>query len=562
MRSWIIGGGAECDVVVDSPTVSARHCRLTQTPDGYVLEDLGSTNGTFVNGVRLATSSRVTRSDTITLGRTLPMPWPAALGPSAASVVVRVGREPDNDVVVNLPMVSGHHAQVFWEGGPAPAIIADLGSSNGTALGSPDRKITRAALSADDTIYLGSHPLPAALLLARLHRSLVPNISFHENPLVIGRDPACDMVLDLPVVSGQHARLIRRDDRIVLEDLGSSNGTSVNGQRIDRPTTVKDGDVIGLGSHALILAERSPITAAAPMFAHEQDAGVRTVIASAEVVQHSPRSAGFAYEVARALKQPWRLAALLAQAPLLAILLVAVWGAKVPEPTTAESLKAASNSIGALLSWVSIAAIWFGLSDAIAANLLDSRRLRQGLTSEGATGLLARLSVLTLLVLVQCVVFWAMVASFTELKAPPLPAVALLVLAAAVGLVLGLVIVLLAPRPTVSWACAAAAMLFFWAFGGGPQPPSRMPDWGKSVSSAAPSRWAFEGLLLLESDRHPPIGAGTGSKEAENLDLADGYFPAESARMGPSADATALGSMFIGLIAAAAFISLASQARS
>ena len=37
MRTWIIGSGADCDLVVERPTVSGRHCRLTETFDGYLV---------------------------------------------------------------------------------------------------------------------------------------------------------------------------------------------------------------------------------------------------------------------------------------------------------------------------------------------------------------------------------------------------------------------------------------------------------------------------------------------------------------------------------------------
>ena len=77
MRSWVIGSSADCDVVVDSPLASSRHCQLTQTADGFILDDLGSTNGTYVDGVRIASSTRVTPANEITLGQTVPMPWPA-----------------------------------------------------------------------------------------------------------------------------------------------------------------------------------------------------------------------------------------------------------------------------------------------------------------------------------------------------------------------------------------------------------------------------------------------------------------------------------------------------
>src|SRR5271165_5646772 len=103
MQSWIIGSGAQCDLVVNSSGVSGRHCRLTSVPEGYILEDLGSTNGTHVNGTRITTSCRVTRRDTITLGLNTPLPWPAEPS-SPRTVVLSIGRESDNDFVIDLLM--------------------------------------------------------------------------------------------------------------------------------------------------------------------------------------------------------------------------------------------------------------------------------------------------------------------------------------------------------------------------------------------------------------------------------------------------------------------------
>ncbi len=67
-HSWIIGAAADCQVVVEAPTVSSRHCRLAQSGTGLVLEDLGSKNGTFVNGRRVLDAARVARGDQIGLG--------------------------------------------------------------------------------------------------------------------------------------------------------------------------------------------------------------------------------------------------------------------------------------------------------------------------------------------------------------------------------------------------------------------------------------------------------------------------------------------------------------
>jgi pSer/pThr/pTyr-binding forkhead associated (FHA) protein len=69
--------------------------------------------------------------------------------------------------------------------------------------------------------------------------------------VTLGRSSRCDVVLDDANVSRQHAELRPRGGSWVLTDLGSTNGSSVNGRRIDAPTVVKPGDEIELGSLAM-----------------------------------------------------------------------------------------------------------------------------------------------------------------------------------------------------------------------------------------------------------------------------------------------------------------------
>ncbi len=67
----------------------------------------------------------------------------------------------------------------------------------------------------------------------------------------IGRSSKCDVVLDDPNISREHAELRPRGGSWVLIDLGSTNGSSVNGQRTDGPTVVKRGDEIELGTSVM-----------------------------------------------------------------------------------------------------------------------------------------------------------------------------------------------------------------------------------------------------------------------------------------------------------------------
>ena len=72
-------------------------------------------------------------------------------------------------------------------------------------------------------------------------------------PAVIGRDGGNDITIARDLLSRRHAKLSLIDDEWILEDLKSTNGTSVNNRQITRPTKVKVGDVIKFGETAYYL---------------------------------------------------------------------------------------------------------------------------------------------------------------------------------------------------------------------------------------------------------------------------------------------------------------------
>lgn len=66
-------------------------------------------------------------------------------------------------------------------------------------------------------------------------------------PVVVGRSPSSDIVIDEPYVSSTHARFTLQGPALVLEDLRSTNGTLVNGHPIDQPVTLRDSDEVQIG---------------------------------------------------------------------------------------------------------------------------------------------------------------------------------------------------------------------------------------------------------------------------------------------------------------------------
>ncbi len=90
------------------------------------------------------------------------------------------------------------------------------------------------------------------------HNDNFQEIAITKDEMVFGRNPKSDIYLDYPQISWHHARLISKADLFFLEDLKSTNGTFVNGQRITRCKIIPE-DIISLGSFAFRLTEQGKL---------------------------------------------------------------------------------------------------------------------------------------------------------------------------------------------------------------------------------------------------------------------------------------------------------------
>ena len=303
--------------------------------------------------------------------------------------------------------------------------------------------------------------------------------------------------------------------------------------------------MIGLGSYTLTLdpaswREDKPQTQQEPSSPAPAAAPGRGDAAGAV----TPAAAPARSELAAILSHPWRLVALVAQAPVAAILISSLLAARSPAPT---------------LFWLSLAAVWFGLSNAALGNLVPAAWLRSSSRPSQMFTLASRLIVLADLCLVQCLLLWFMVAGGSSIQAPAVPAIAFLFLDSAIGLCLGLLIVGLAHRPEVVWALIVIVLIPLGLLGGQWTPLHRFPPVIRTLSGFVPTRWTFEGLLLLESYQQPVTVNPSESDTVAGRDVAEEFFPAETDRMGVKADALALVTMLIGLAGAVVFISVSSR---
>jgi pSer/pThr/pTyr-binding forkhead associated (FHA) protein len=198
----LIGRGApeEDRRLGDDPEISRRHARVSRGADGQLtIEDLGSANGTFVNGERIDAPRTLGLGDAVRMGKTVLQVT------DRSGAVAEKSRPPTAAPAGKPPSVSA-------EAGEELVITA------GTASG---RRLT-----------LGDE-------------------------LVIGREVSGEGKLnDDHELSRRHARVARdATGQLTIEDLGSANGTFVNGERVRGHQVLKVGDSVQIGSTTLQLID-------------------------------------------------------------------------------------------------------------------------------------------------------------------------------------------------------------------------------------------------------------------------------------------------------------------
>jgi ABC-type multidrug transport system ATPase subunit/pSer/pThr/pTyr-binding forkhead associated (FHA) protein len=305
-KEILIGRLPNCDIVLGDQEVAHVHARLSLEPDGIFLTDLGSTSGTWRDGVRIPDQQRTALSlgQAFSIAGTaffleeaaaeeapsLPGLMPASPGfqlflqrgdapvwevPFNAPELV-LGRAPDCGLVLDDREISRHHARL--QAGPDGLWLVDLGSTNGTQVdGHPLLPRKPTLLHPGQTIGLGPFCLkiqeaggppaaPAAMLPGDLSKTMLAPVTPREltapirldlagrERAAIGRAPDNDLVLDHPVVSAYHAVLERLGTRLRLRDLRSTNGVLVNGERIQGESWLTESDAIQIGPYLLTLA--------------------------------------------------------------------------------------------------------------------------------------------------------------------------------------------------------------------------------------------------------------------------------------------------------------------
>lgn len=196
----VIGRGEGCEVRLPDPSISGRHASLRQHGGSYLLVDEGSTNGTFLGDVRLAPHApRVINSgDRIRVGRV----WL-----ELRLEVVAQASSPQDTRELALMLVQ----QALATNGEdaAPRVVVVAGPDEGKQL-----------------------PLLRA-----------------GAPVVVGRGHGVDLALDEPDASRRHVQIVRKAEQVWVRDLGSKNGSLLQGRRLppDRDVPWRAGEELRIG---------------------------------------------------------------------------------------------------------------------------------------------------------------------------------------------------------------------------------------------------------------------------------------------------------------------------
>lgn len=280
-----VGRMPENDLVIDNLAVSRFHARLQLEERRVFLEDAGSENGCLVNEERVAGRREIAPGDRIQIGKhelrvrsasaddgsrragrrksdgfdgartyLVGMQPTPSTAPQAEAPLSRVA--PTAQAKEEIPMSEKRSAPVSVPVGvatPGHELDFEFGGTLGDESDGAAEPASAAPVS----------PAPASGLhagfLVQHQGKLERIVAWRKDQLVAGRAADCDVLLGVDEVSRRHARFERVEDRFEVCDLGSVNGTFVNGHRVERKA-LQVGDIVQIeGFKLTFVLDRQPI---------------------------------------------------------------------------------------------------------------------------------------------------------------------------------------------------------------------------------------------------------------------------------------------------------------
>jgi len=242
-----IGSMDDNDIVLRDDTVSRYHCKIVQEDTSYLLVDLGSTNGTFINGTQLAAKVRTKVNPGDRIRFDTEEFETRAVSPEAPADDNRtVLREAPADFAKTVMVSRPVHAPTPAAPAPVPAVPAapiapageipggwDAGSGVGTVLiDTPVRAV--GAIAADDGPAGDMSDPHLYVVTGKKQKQRIRLVSDEsgKSAWTIGSRADQTLRFEDDGVSAEHAKLSTDGQRWVLTDRITTNGTYVNGKRV------------------------------------------------------------------------------------------------------------------------------------------------------------------------------------------------------------------------------------------------------------------------------------------------------------------------------------------
>jgi len=250
-----IGRMKENDIIIDNLLVSRFHAKILKKDNQILIEDQGSENGCFVNGKKIKEPIEITEKDEVIIGK--------------HKLVLKFPKTP----AVNLPKIPNIavEPQSPPSGAKAPSTAWDA-SSTFVADKDTQEKIIKKIAEKLEASQNKSQELPPAAKDAELNRTVAgptkekpPEVAlivsvpgqkeeiyyWAKTQMTVGRAMECEIILDQPQVSRNHATLTLQDGCYFIEDLDTGNGTYVNQVRIKKKELFNN-DTILVGNNQII----------------------------------------------------------------------------------------------------------------------------------------------------------------------------------------------------------------------------------------------------------------------------------------------------------------------
>ena len=236
-------GRQDTDVLLMHPTVSRSHAKLTAADGKYILEDMGSTNGTFADDAKVEPGQ--------------PIEVEPGTEIKFGSVALRLEGVGGVEGVEGVERDEGEEAA---EEAAPPAATAEEQpepAPAGTAT------VAEAEAAPGETVEEPVQPVqaeeaePEKPVVARLvAKADGQEFQIVQGENTLGRKATNDIVIPDPYASGSHALITEVEGRFTITDVGSTNGTLLNGEKLapNEPHELAEGEEITVGQSILSFA--------------------------------------------------------------------------------------------------------------------------------------------------------------------------------------------------------------------------------------------------------------------------------------------------------------------